>query len=112
MNTRAEVMLWTAQRVSAMVLAVLVLVHLVTIVYAVRSGLSAAELLARTRGNGLWAGFYSLFVVMVAVHAPIGLRTILMETLDWRGGSLDAVALLSGLALAAFGMRAVMAVCF
>ncbi|MBC7710250.1 MAG: succinate dehydrogenase, partial [Rhizobacter sp.] len=33
-----------------MLLALCVLVHLVTILYAMRGGLSAAEILARTRG--------------------------------------------------------------
>ena len=110
MKTRTEVILWAAQRVSAMVLALCVLVHLVTIIYAVRHGLSAAQILGRTQGSAAWAGFYLLFVVMIAVHAPIGLRTILTETFNWRGVALDLAVLLTGLALAAFGMRAVMAV--
>ena len=43
--------LWDWQRISAMVLALCVAIHLVTIVYAVRGGLSAAEILARTQGK-------------------------------------------------------------
>ena len=43
--------LWYWQRVSAMVLGFCVIVHLATIIYAVRGGLTAAEILARTRGN-------------------------------------------------------------
>ena len=35
MNTRSQVLLWAAQRASAAVLAVCVVVHLVTIIYAV-----------------------------------------------------------------------------
>jgi hypothetical protein len=50
-SRRIETLLWTAQRASAAVLAVCVAVHLVTVVYAVRGGLSAAEILARTRGS-------------------------------------------------------------
>ena len=49
MSVRAQVLIWTAQRISAAVLAVCVVVHLVTIIYAVRNGLSAAEILDRTR---------------------------------------------------------------
>ena len=45
-------------------------------VLAVRGGLSAAEILARVRGSGAWAAFYIVFVLAVAVHAPIGLRAI------------------------------------
>ena len=41
--------LWYWQRVSAMVLALCVVVHLATIVFAVRGGLSAGEILARTK---------------------------------------------------------------
>ena len=110
MNVRAQVLLWAAQRVSAAVLAVCVLVHLVTIIYAVRNGLSAAEILGRTRGNAAWAAFYVLFVAAVAVHAPIGLRSFLSETFDWRGGSLDVVVMAIALTLAMWGFRAVWAV--
>ena len=56
-----------------MVLALCVLVHLATLIYAVRGGLSAAEILGRTHGSSGWASFYALFVLAVAVHAPIGL---------------------------------------
>ena len=110
MNIRGQVLLWTAQRVSAAVLAVCVLVHLVTVIYAVRSGLSAAEILGRTRGNAGWAAFYTLFVVAIAVHAPIGLRNVLSETFDWRGTGLDIAVMAIGLALALWGLRAVYAV--
>jgi fumarate reductase subunit C len=110
MNIRAQVLLWTAQRLSAGVLAVCVLAHLVTVIYAVRNGLSAAEILGRTRGNLAWAAFYSLFVLAVAVHAPIGLRNVLSETFNWRGRSLELTVLAIGLLLAGWGFRAVYAV--
>ena len=110
MSARGQVLLWGAQRISAMVLALCVVVHLVTLIYAVRSGLSAAEILGRTRGNFAWAGFYLLFVAAVAVHAPIGLRTILSESLGWRGRSLEIVVLAVGILLALWGWRAVYAV--
>jgi len=104
------VLLWTAQRASAVVLAVCVLVHLATVIYAVRNGLSAAELLGRTRGSYGWLGFYAIFVAAVAVHAPIGLRSVLAETFNWRGTGLDITVMAMGLALAAWGFRAVYAV--
>lgn len=109
-NTRSQVLLWGAQRISAMVLALCVIVHLVTIIYAVRNGLTAAEVLGRTRGNVLWGGFYALFVAAIAVHAPIGLRTIVAEIFTWRGRSLEAVILAFGMLLALWGWRAVYAV--
>src|SRR5687768_6610864 len=110
MNIRGQVLVWTAQRVSAAVLAVCVLVHLITIIYAVRNGLSAAEILGRTRGNVAWAGFYALFVVAVAVHAPIGLRNVLSESFNWRGRGLEVTVLAIGLLLGVWGLRAVYAV--
>ena len=110
MSTRTQVLLWTAQRASAAVLAVCVIVHLVTIIYAVRNGLSAAEILGRTRGNVAWAAFYALFVAAAAVHAPIGLRTVLAETFGWRGHGADIAVMAVALTLAMWGFRAVYAV--
>ena len=107
---RTQVLLWGAQRASAAVLALCVTVHLATLVYAVQGGLSAAEILARTRGNFAWLAFYTLFVLAVTVHAPIGLRAVLGEWLGWRGRSRDAALLLFALLLAWMGMRAVLAV--
>ena len=110
MNTRTQVLLWTAQRASAVVLALCVVVHLVTIIYAIRNGITAAEILTRTRGSYAWCGFYAIFVAAVAVHAPIGLRSVLAETFNWRGAGLDLTVLAMGLALALWGFRAVYAV--
>ena len=104
---RAETGLWIAQRASAAVLALCVLVHLLTIVYAVQGGLTAAEILGRTRGSWGWAAFYGVFVLAVAVHAPIGLRAVMRETLGWRGKSLEAAVAAAGLCLAVLGWRAV-----
>lgn len=99
-----------AQRLTALVLAPLVLVHLVLILVAVEGGLSAEEILGRTRGSAGWAVFYGLFVLAAAVHAPIGLRTVIREHTPWRGRSLDAAMTGLGLLLAALGARAVLAV--
>jgi fumarate reductase subunit C len=109
-SRRFDTTLWMAQRASAAVLAICVVVHLATIIYAVRGGLTAAEILARTRGNAGWFAFYSLFVLAVAIHAPIGLRPILTEWLGWRGRSRDVIALLFAALLAWMGMRAALAV--
>ena len=104
MNIQAT--LWVAQRASAAVLAVCVAVHLAMIIYAVQGGLSAAEILARTRGSAGWLAFYSVFVLAVTVHAPIGLRSICIEWLGWRGRSRDVVLSLFALMIAWMGMRA------
>lgn len=110
MSTRSDTALWLVQRASAVVLALCVAVHLVTVVYAVRGGLTAAEILGRTRGSAGWLAFYSVFVIACAVHAPIGLRPVLTEWLGWRGRSREAFVLAFGVLLAALGMRAVLAV--
>jgi fumarate reductase subunit C len=107
---RSDTTLWLAQRVSAAVLAVCVVVHLATIVYAVRGGLSAEEILGRTRGNHAFLVFYATFVLAAAVHAPIGLRTVAIEWLGWRGRSRDIALSLFAMFLAWMGLRAVLAV--
>jgi succinate dehydrogenase subunit C len=105
-----EARLYLLQRASAMLLVPLLLAHLVMILYAIEGGLSAAEILGRTRGNLLWAAFYGLFVTAVALHAPIGLRNILREWTSWRGRSLDLATLVFGVLLFGLGLRAVLAV--
>lgn len=110
MSFRGEARLWIAQRASAAVLALCVSVHLVTIVYAVRSGLSAAEILERTRGSVGWFAFYSLFVLAVTIHVPIGLRSVCLEWLRWRGPSRDFVLILFAAFLAWTGMQAVLSI--
>lgn len=103
-------LLFVAQRATAFVLALAVAVHLGTILYAVRGGLSAAEILARTHGNVGFALFYGVFVVAVAIHAPIGLRNILREWTSWRGRTLDLALALFAVLLLGLGLRAVFAV--
>ena len=110
MNVKAQTFLWVAQRASAMALGLCVLVHLATMIYAVRGGLGAAEILSRTRGNPGWLAFYSVFVLAITVHVPIGLRAVLGEWMGWRGRSRDLALVLIGMILAWGGMRAVFAV--
>jgi fumarate reductase subunit C len=105
-STRAGTHLWIVQRVTAMVLAVAVAVHLVTIILAVRGGLSAAEIIGRTSGNAAWLGFYGVFALAAGLHGAIGLRGIAAEWLGWRGRGFDALWLALGLLTAGFGIRA------
>jgi len=107
---RTQTALWIAQRASAAVLALCVLVHLATMIYAVRGGLTAAEILGRTQGSGAWFAFYALFVLAIVVHVPIGLRAVLAEWLGWRGPSRDWVLVLFASLLGFMGMRAVLGV--
>lgn len=113
MSVRSEALLWLASRASAAVLALCVVVHLVTMIVAVRGGLTAADVLGRTRGSAAWAMFYGVFVIAVAVHAPLGLRTVIAELarregawLDWMMAAFAALLLIGGLrAVAAVTLR-------
>lgn len=109
-SRRWDLRLYILQRASALVMAPLVLGHLAVMIYAIRNGLSAAEILGRTQGSLFWALFYGLFVVAAAVHAAIGLRTVVRETTGWRGRGLDGAALLVAVLVLVLGLRAVTAV--
>jgi fumarate reductase subunit C len=102
--------LYFLQRASAAVLAALVLVHLALIALAVQGGLSAEEILSRTRGSMGWAAFYGLFVLTVSVHGAIGLRGILAEWGRLGRGAASGAAWVAGLLLLGLGLRAVWAV--
>jgi fumarate reductase subunit C len=105
-----NVRLYLWQRLTAAVMVPLVLVHLALIFYAMRKGLSAADILSRTRGSVAWAAFYGVFVVAAAVHAPIGLRTVLAEWTPLGDRTRDLAAIAFGLLLLMLGLRAVAAV--
>jgi fumarate reductase subunit C len=110
MNAAWTARLLLAQRATAAVLAFAVTIHLATIIYAVRAGLNAGEILGRTRGNALFLVFYSVFVIAASIHAPIGLRNIFREWANWRGRSLDVAMVAVSLILLALGLRAAFAV--
>ena len=107
---RTQAILWLVQRATAALLAVFVVIHIATMIHAVRTGLDAASLLARVHASIAWPAFYGAFVIVAALHAAIGLRTVAAEWLSWRGTGADATIALVGLALAAAGLRAVVAV--
>ena len=98
------------QRATAAIMLPLVLLHVAVIFYATRQGMTAADILARTRGSIVWASVYGAFVVAVALHAPIGLRNVIREWTPWRGRGLDVVLAAFAFALFVLGMRAVIAV--
>jgi fumarate reductase subunit C len=104
---RAATLRWLAQRGSAAVLAVCVLVHLATILYASRNGMGSEAMRARVHASVFWPAFYALFVLAVAVHAPLGLRVILDEWSGVRGRVVDALLAVFALTLLVGGLRAV-----
>ncbi len=106
----AQAKRWYWQRISALVLALCVMVHLALMIYAVQGGLSGAEILGRTQGNWGFAVFYAVFVLACAVHVPLGLANIARE---WLGVGESAAWWLArgvGLLLLILGMRSVFAV--
>ena len=105
-----NVWLYLAQRLSAIIMIPLVLGHVVLIIIAVRNGLTASEILARTQGSAFWAAYYGTFVLAVSIHAAIGLGTVASETFRWRGPSLNLAMLAVGVLLLLMGGRAVIAV--
>ena len=97
-----EVRLYVLQRLTALIMAPMIIAHLVTILYATRAGLTAEAILARVHSAPWIPLFYALFVVTVSIHAPLGLRKIFIE---WCGVS-DKAA--NRLAVAIFTLFLVM----
>jgi fumarate reductase subunit C len=98
------------QRTSAALMAPMVLLHLAVIFYASGHALSAAAILARTRGSLGWGIFYATFVLAASMHAAIGLHGILGEWTPLRGHGRDLTMGAFFLVLTALGLRAVAAV--
>jgi fumarate reductase subunit C len=102
--------LWLLQRASAALMLVFVLVHLGLMIVAVQGGLTASEILDRTRGSVGWLSFYSIFVILVSIHAPIGLRNILFEQWSASRKISSPLAILYGFLVCILGLRACWAV--
>lgn len=107
-----DMRLYMAQRITALLMAPLVLGHIAVMIYAVQGGLSAAEILNRTQGSIVWFLFYGTFVIAVSIHGAIGVRTILHEWGELKGALLNLTATLIGVVLFILGARAVWAVTF
>jgi fumarate reductase subunit C len=102
--------LYLLQRISALIMAPLVLLHLGVMIVAIQGGLDSAEILSRTSGSLFWGGIYSLFVVMVSIHAALGLRVVMFEWLRIRDEALNGLSWFAFVGLLAIGIRAVIAV--
>ena len=101
---------YLVQRVTAIIMAPLVLIHIVVIIYAIQGGLTADEILGRTQGSLAWGLFYGAFVLTAGVHAGIGIRTVLFEWFSIRGSWLSVFSWIVAGSLVIFGLRAVLAV--
>ncbi|MEL6574315.1 MAG: succinate dehydrogenase [Pseudomonadota bacterium] len=107
-----DLRLYLAQRLSALVMAPLILGHIAVMIYAVQGGLTGAEILGRTAGSPGWFAFYGLLALATAVHAAIGLRVIAHEWLGLKGAALPALMWAAMAFLALAGLRAVWAVTY
>ncbi|MDP6875815.1 MAG: succinate dehydrogenase [Alphaproteobacteria bacterium] len=105
MEQRLDIWLWLLQRGTAVLLAVFVVIHFVTIVLTIGHGVSAGAIAARVADNGLFLLFYGLFAVSAALHGCIGLRNILRE-LTGAGRAADLVSLAACALLLWLGLRA------
>ncbi len=105
-----DVRLYLLQRITALLMAPFVIIHIGVMIYAVQGGLCAAEILSRTQGSLLWMLFYGGFVLAAGIHAAIGLRTILFEWFGLRGMALIVLSWGIGVLLIVLGLNAVLAV--
>lgn len=107
-----DLRLYMLQRITAIVMAPLVVGHIAVMIYAIQDGLTAAEILGRTQGSVGWALFYGLFVIAVSIHAAIGVRVIVHETVGLKGAALSALTWGICLGLLVLGGMAVWGVTF
>jgi fumarate reductase subunit C len=105
-----NVRLYVWQRATAALMVPLVIVHIAVIFYATRNGMTAADILSRTRGSIVWASYYGLFVAAASIHAAIGVRNVLTEWSPLSDRRTGLFAVVFGLLLATLGARAVFAV--
>ncbi|HLK83307.1 MAG TPA: succinate dehydrogenase [Xanthobacteraceae bacterium] len=105
-----NVSLYVWQRAAAVVMAPMVVVHVAVIFYATRHGLTAGDILARTKGNIAWGAFYALFAAAASIHAAIGIRNILAEWSPLNDRGAGPAAFIFGVVLLGLGLRAVAAV--
>jgi len=107
-----ELWLYMAQRITAVLMAPLIVGHIVLMIYAVQGGLSTEEILGRTQGSVVWFLYYGIFVLAVSIHGAIGIRTVLHEWGRVKGALLSVATVIVGLSLFVLGATAVWAVTF
>ncbi len=109
-----NIRLYVLQRLTAALMAPLIIGHLIVIFYASHNGISAAEILGRTRGSVGWGLYYALFVALASIHGAIGVRGVLREwapaVVARNPRALDLIMWVFGLMLCLLGLRAVSAV--
>lgn len=98
------------QRVTALILLPMIIVHVAVVFYATRNGLTAVEILARTRGSLIWGVYYGTFVLAASIHGAIGVRNVLVEWSPAPARLASAGSAAIGALLMVLGFRAVAAV--
>lgn len=104
-----EARLYVLQRLTAAMMAPMVIAHLVTILYATRAELTASSIIERVQSSPWLIVFYTAFVVMVAIHAPLGLRKILVEWVRILPRSANIISLALFVIFLMMGLRGVWA---
>jgi len=99
--------LYVWQRMTAALMVPLIVIHLIVIFYATNNGLSAVDILDRTRGSYLWALYYGTFVIAAAIHAAIGLRSVASDWTSLRPAALNGLMWSAGAVLLMLGLRAI-----
>ena len=107
-----DLRLYMLQRLTALIMVPLVLGHLAVMIFAIQGGLSAAEILSRTKGSLFWAGYYGAFVVAVSIHGATGVRVILHEWGGLKGATLASATWCIAILLLVLGLDAVYGVTF
>lgn len=98
------------QRITALLMAPMIMVHLATIIYATGVELTTEAILQRTQGSVAWAIFYAAFVICAAIHAAIGVCTILVENDKIKESVAAFISASFGIVLLGVGMYAVYSV--
>jgi len=110
MTPRRERLLYFLQRLSALILVPLVILHLGVMILSVQGGLSTAEILSRTQSSNLWPMAYGLFFAVAGVHGCIGLRNILKETTELPDRSVNRISGGLLIVILVFGFETVRAI--
>ncbi|MDA0308751.1 MAG: succinate dehydrogenase [Proteobacteria bacterium] len=108
-NPMFEMRLYLLQRLTAILMLPMVIGHLATIMYATRSELTAASILERTQSSPWLVVFYTGFVILVSIHAPLGLRKIMGEWLRVSPKLANRISVLLFLGFLGLGLRGVWA---
>lgn len=109
-NFNPDLAAFVTQRITGALLALLLLVHLITIMVAVQGELSVSAIVGRVRGDIIWIMFYGIFILVAVIHAMIGLRNILAEMSNLNRHLIDGTVTLYALTTLVLGFEAIRAI--